>query len=104
MSDAIMVVPRGLKLLTFKRFNLYNFLEGYIPLRLCGTAENEMRAITEIEFGKIKEQLPEYFAKNIGPKCASVGFCMEKKPCGKIRDYVGFEYTSEIHRAIHEKL
>ncbi|MBS3108338.1 FAD-dependent thymidylate synthase [Candidatus Woesearchaeota archaeon] len=104
MSDAIMVVPRGLKLMTFKRFDLYNILEGYIPLRLCGTAENEMRAITEIEFDKMRAYFPDYVAKNIGPKCASVGFCMEKKPCGKIQDYIGYKYTPEVHKIIHQKI
>lgn len=99
-SDAIAVIPRGIRLMVYKELNLHNILEGYVPLRLCGTAENEMRANTEIEFEKIKEKLPPYVARILGPKCASVGFCMEEKPCGKIKDYIGYKYSSDVHRDI----
>ena len=99
-SDAIAVVPRGIRLMVYKELDLHNIFEGYIPLRLCGTAENEMRTNTEEETGKMKEILPSYVARNIGPKCASVGFCMEEKPCGKIKEYIRYNYSTDVHRDI----
>lgn len=106
-SDAICVVPRGLKLSVFKRFNLYNLLDGYIPLRLCGTAEPEMRRTTEIETEKILSELNNWdsgisyrnLSKLIGPKCSAPGFCLEpwKGYCGKVKDFIGFRYSKKFH-------
>lgn len=100
-SDAIGVVPRGLKLSTFKRYDLYNILDGYLPLRTCGTAEPEMKKITEAEENKIKYSLRD-LSKLIGPKCSAVGFCLEPfssyKKCGKINKFVGFKYNERFHK------
>jgi len=96
-GDAASVIPRGIRLTVDKRFDLYNILEGYIPLRTCNTAESEMRENTENEVKEINKLLPKYITKHIGPKCASVGFCLEPKTCGKIQDYINFEYDKDTH-------
>src|SRR3989344_4047166 len=106
-SDALCVVPRGLKLSVFKRFNLYNLLDGYLPLRLCGTAEPEMRRTTEIETKKILSELNNWdssisyrnLSKLIGPKCSASGFCLEpwKGYCGKVKEFIGIKYSKKFH-------
>ncbi|MDD5221546.1 MAG: FAD-dependent thymidylate synthase, partial [Candidatus Pacebacteria bacterium] len=44
--DAVFIIPRGLKIDVLQEFNLYNLLVGYYPLRLCRTAEEELRRNT----------------------------------------------------------
>jgi len=102
ISDAFSVIPRGIKLSIFKRFDLYNILDGYIPLRLCGTAEPEMRRITELERDLIKDNSPGYLNNLIGPKCQSVGYCLEpyKSYCGRINPNIGFQYTEDFHKLV----
>lgn len=102
-SDAISVVPRGLKLSVLKRLDLYNILDGYLPLRLCGTAEPEMKSVTELEENKIRDYgIPGSLSGLIGPKCCAVGFCLESldnyKKCGKINRFVKFKYNEEFHK------
>ncbi|MFA5175655.1 MAG: FAD-dependent thymidylate synthase [Candidatus Nanoarchaeia archaeon] len=100
-SDAVSIIPRGIRLIVDKRFDLYNVLEGYIPLRCCDTAEKEMRKTTEIEIEQIESLLPDYLTKHIGPKCASVGHCLEAESCGKVQKYVNFKYDKKVHEYIH---
>lgn len=92
VSDAIAVIPRGLKLGIVKRYDLYNLLTGFLPLRLCSTAEPEMRETCEKERDLIlNSSLPSKIRRLVGPKCYSVGFCAEpdyKRCCGKIRALV----------------
>jgi len=99
-ADALALIPRGIRVSVYKMFDLYNLLEGYIPLRCCSTAEGEMKEITEAEIAEIKKILPEYLTKNIGPKCASVGHCLEPKVCAdlKVQNYIKYKYDGEVHR------
>ena len=97
-ADAASLVPRGIRLTVYKVFDLYNILEGYIPLRCCDTAESEMMHTTDLEVATLKKILPEYLTKNIGPKCASIGYCLEPKMCDRIKKFVGFDYTEEAHK------
>ncbi|MEW6062951.1 MAG: FAD-dependent thymidylate synthase [Nanoarchaeota archaeon] len=99
-SDALALIPRGIRCNVYKTFDLYNLLEGYIPLRCCSTAESEMREITEMEIAEIKKVLPEYITKHLGPKCAGVGHCLEPKVCSelKVQNYIGYKYDGEVHR------
>ena len=82
--DAFLIIPRGLKLKIKKTYDLWQLLSGYIPLRLCTTAEEEMRRTTIKEVKMIKKILPEYIGKFIVPKCYHVGFCLEKETCGEV--------------------
>ncbi|MDD5650881.1 MAG: FAD-dependent thymidylate synthase [Candidatus Nanoarchaeia archaeon] len=97
-ADAASLIPRGIRLTVDKRFDLYNILEGYNPLRSCNTAESEMRENTDNEIHEIKKILPKSITDYIGPKCASVGFCLEPKTCGKVQKYINFDYTPEVHK------
>ena len=100
-SDAIAIIPRGIKLGVVKQFDLYNLTTGYSSLRLCSTAEPEMRKLTEIEMQLIKnsEEVGEDVKSLIGPKCHSAGFCPELsfgKSCGKVKEKV-VEYNEKFH-------
>ena len=74
-SEALAIIPRGIKMISISNYDLYNLTLGYISLRLCGTAEAEMRAITEQEARIVKEVIP--YPELIESKCHYVGFCPE---------------------------
>jgi hypothetical protein len=97
-SDAIAVVPRGLKMGIVKTFDLYNLTTGYMSLRLCTTAEPEMRATTEKERGLVldSKNIPDSIKSLIEPKCAYTGFCPDRY-CGKVNNYVQ-SYNKEFHK------
>jgi len=97
----IAATPRGVEVAVYNEYNLYNTIEGKIPLRLCSTAEREMREKTEYEAAAIRALVPEPLARLIRPKCGTVGFCFERTHCANIGKYVGFPYTKEIHQQIH---
>jgi len=103
-SDAIALIPRGLKLAVIKDFDLYNMTTGYISLRLCNTCEPEMRKTTELESKLIRSLLENDVISLISPKCHYGGFCPEasyKTCCGKINQVVP-EYNEEKHNAVWE--
>lgn len=106
-SDAIHVIPRGIKLGVEKKFDLYNLTLGYLSLRLCDTCEPEMK-MTSIQERDLMmgNQMPESVKQLLTPKCSYVGFCPEgsynKKCCKKIHSYVP-EYNREIHEQIQER-
>ncbi|MFH1310881.1 MAG: FAD-dependent thymidylate synthase [Nanoarchaeota archaeon] len=104
-SDAIAVIPRGLKLGVIKRFDFYNLTLGYMSLRLCETAEPEMRKITEQERRLIKNSpaMPEIIGNLIDEKCIYTGFCPEKNFCNRIEIAPGLVYSEEIHKEFKEK-
>jgi len=105
-SDAIMLVPRGIKLGVVKNFDLYNLGPGYMSLRLCDTAEPEMRKITEQERRIVeKSDLPSEIKALVTPKCAYTGFCPElsfERSCKRILPFVGF-YDENTHNDIQEE-
>lgn len=102
-SDAIAIIPRGIKLGVVKNFDFYNLTTGYMSLRLCGTAEPEMKKITELEKKAIMENVSigEEVKSLIGPKCHTVGFCPEMnyqgKTCKKVNQIIG-NYDENIHK------
>lgn len=105
-SDAIMVVPRGIKLGIVKNYDLYNLTTGYASLRLCQTAEPEMRSTTSFEMKLVKKSniVPESIKSLIAPKCHYTGFCPElffKKSCNRIVPEVSF-YDEAMHNEIQE--
>lgn len=100
-SDAIALVPRGLKLGVVKNFDLYNLTTGYMSLRLCSTAEKEMRQITEAERDLIKSdnRVPSNIAALLAPKCNYTGFCPDAKFCGNVSSVVP-QYDIDFHKKI----
>ncbi|MBU0476755.1 FAD-dependent thymidylate synthase [Patescibacteria group bacterium] len=107
LREAIFVIPRAVKIDILQEYDLYNLLAGYYPLRLCQTAEEEMRRNTKKEVAQLKELLSEngcgWLNKLIVPKCEIVGFCPEEKSCGNIEGRVG-GYDEEFHQEMKQDL
>lgn len=105
--DAIFLVPRGVKIDVLQDYDLYNLLTGYYPLRLCTTADEEMRRNTLKEVLKIKKILNKkgcgWLNKFIVPKCGIAGFCPEEKSCGMILVAVK-NYNEKFHQEMKEEL
>ena len=106
-SDAIAMIPRGIKLATMKKFDLYNLTTGYGSLRLCSTAEPEMKQITLLEKKEIQkhQKVPEHVKALIAPKCNYTGFCPEtkyKKDCNSVNKVVPF-YDVNVHKEIQKE-
>ncbi len=104
-SDAILIIPRGIKVNVYKRLNLFNIIDGYLPLRLCGTAEPEIQQISRLEEKAIGAIVPE-LEPLIGPKCLTSGYCPEPSKsyggCKKIHTHVGL-YNKRFHKKINDE-
>jgi len=104
-SDALYMVPRGVKLALVKKYNLYNALiGGFIPLRMCTTAEPEMRATTHKEAAMLKKVLPEYMHPLLNPKCNQVG-CSEEifgKKCSTAKTFMPW-YDIDAHKRLNNE-
>ena len=99
-SDAIQVVPRGLKLGVVRTLDLFNMTTGYLSLRLCKTAEPEMRENTEKDRRLLqKSELSADVKKLFTVKCSHTGFCPEVELCERIHQFVPF-YDPEIHKLL----
>ena len=105
--EAIFLIPRAVKIDVLQEYDLYNLLTGYYPLRLCQTAEEEMRRNTLKEVLEIKKALTKrgygWLNKFIVPKCQIVGFCPEEKSCGMILNAVK-NYNKKFHQRMKEEL
>jgi hypothetical protein len=101
------VVPRGLKFDVVSDYNLYNLIAGYYPLRICSTAEEELRRVSIKEVVAIKSLLQQkgfdWLAWHITPKCQCAGFCLEQNCCGTIKSLVK-DYDNDFHKEIHTDL
>jgi hypothetical protein len=106
-KDAIFLIPRAVKIDILQEYDLYNLLTGYYPLRLCQTAEEEMRRNTIKEVLQIKRTLTAkgcgWLSKFIVPKCQIVGFCPEEKSCGMILSAVK-NYNEKFHQGMKGEL
>lgn len=107
-SDAIALIPRGIKFATIKEWNLYNLTTGFGSLRQCkGTVEPEMYSTTQKEMNLIKSNpiISEYVKSLISPKCHYGGFCPEadySKCCGLVKQVIP-NYDQEMHKSIWKK-
>jgi thymidylate synthase ThyX len=105
--DAIFIVPRGLKLDVLQDYNFYNLIAGYYPLRICPTAEEELRRLTAKEIVAIKKLLKQkglsWLAEHLVPKCHVTGFCLEEKPCAMIKSLVP-DYNEKFHQEMMRDL
>jgi len=76
-------------------------------LRLCPTAEEEMRRNTIRETAQIKNALSKkglgFLNKFIVPKCGIVGFCPEEKSCPMILSSVK-NYNEKFHQEMKAEL
>ena len=96
-SEILGILPRGIKVGIVKSYDLYNLTTGYMSLRLCTTAEPEMKATTVLERGQVRGShlIPNYVKDLIDVKCAYTGFCPDRN-CGIVQKFVP-EYTKEVH-------
>lgn len=105
--EAIFLIPRGLKIDILQEYDLYNLLTGYYPLRLCQTAEEEMKRNTWTEVTQIKKALSKkgygWLNEFIIPKCQILGFCPEEKSCGIIKGLIK-NYSENFHREMKKDL
>lgn len=105
-SDAVFIIPRAIRMDMIQRFDLYNLISGYYPLRLCTTADELLQRTTEKEALMIrkfvKDKLPE-MAAEIKVKCHLCGFCPEEKFCGKIRAMIP-DYEDNFHQEMKDDL
>jgi len=106
-KEAIFVVPRAVKIDILQEYDLYNLLTGYYPLRLCQTAEEEMRRNTAREAALVKKELAKrgygWLNKFIGPKCGIIGFCPEENYCPMILTSVK-NYNEKFHQEMKTEL
>ncbi|MBZ1348204.1 MAG: FAD-dependent thymidylate synthase [Candidatus Nealsonbacteria bacterium] len=106
-KEAIFLIPRATKIDILQEYDLYNLLTGYYPLRLCKTAEEEMRRNTLKEVAQIKNVLAKkgygWLNGLIGPKCEIIGFCPEEKSCAMIKTSVR-KYNDKFHQEMKEEL
>ncbi|MBZ9578615.1 FAD-dependent thymidylate synthase [Patescibacteria group bacterium] len=105
--NAIFLIPRAIKIDILQQYDLYNLLTGYYPLRLCPTAEEEMKRKTVKEVSQIKRALKKggygWLNKFIGPKCETIGFCPEEKSCFHIKKLVK-KYNKKFHQKMKTEL
>ena len=106
-GEAIFLIPRAVKIDILQEYDLYNLLTGYYPLRICPTAEEEMRRNSLREVAQIKNTLSKkglgFLNKFIGPKCQIVGFCPEEKSCPMILNSVK-NYNEKFHQEMKAEL
>lgn len=105
--EAIFIIPRALRIDVLQKFDFYNLLVGYYPLRLCTTAEQEMHALTVEESNQLIKLLKKKklgsLAKQIVPKCHLTGFCPEENFCGQIKLF-NKKYNQNLHKKMHRGL
>ena len=58
-------------------------LRHFFSLRLCVRAQWEIRELAEKMLDLVKEVAPTLF-EDAGPRCKQIGFCPEKRGCGKM--------------------
>jgi hypothetical protein len=107
-NDAIFLIPRGVKMDILQTYDLYNFITGYYPLRICSTAEEELRRVAWDEVCQIKELLKQkgyiWLAKFVIPKCKTVGFCPEQKFCPIANTFANKRYNDSYHKTMQDEL
>lgn len=105
--DAIFLIPRAIKIDVLQEYDLFNLIAGYFPLRICQTAEQEMRENTEKEILLIREYLRRknlnYLSNLVLPKCNFIGFCPEKTFCRQIKN-LNKDYELNFHKKIWQEI
>jgi hypothetical protein len=106
-SEAVFILPRGLKFDMVAEYNLYNLISGYLPLRLCTTADEQIQSLAyqeALQLTKVlKKQKLGMLAKHIVPKCHTIGWCPEENFCGKIKIF-NKKYNQALHEKYHKEL
>jgi thymidylate synthase ThyX len=99
-TEAVYTIPLGLKIKYKIYLDGYHIFDpfGFIGVRSCITADNEIVAI----MNKIISELVNFGIPYdlLGPKC-KIGFCPERKFCSIIKRFVQ-EYDENIHNSIQK--
>lgn len=106
-SDALFVIPRGIRLKVLQEYNFFNLVAGYYPLRLCNTVEPQLRNITSQEIFILKKELEKqnmaWLNPLLVPKCYLTGFCPEASFCSLIK-LQQKNYNEAFHKEMKEEL
>ena len=81
-EDARYILPNACKtniIMTMNARSLMNFFS----LRLCTRAQWEIKQLAEMMLALVKEVAPTLF-EDAGPRCKQMGYCPEKRGCGKM--------------------
>ena len=87
-SFAVNVLPQAMKINLYTIFdgnNLFNSRFSFAS-RLCQRAQWDIRKKYEITLKELEKEFPELI-ELIGPKCKHLGYCPEKQPCEKFKEY-----------------
>jgi len=99
-SDAVCVVPRGIKVGIIKSYGWDNLTTEMMSLRLCNDVEPEMRATTRAEYKLIQDSnLSQDVKDMMKVKCHYTGFCHNRKHCGNIMK-VSPWYNPDVHKEL----
>ena len=79
-EDARYVLPNATSSKIVCTFNLRSLI-NFMRLRLCMTAQWEIRQLAEAMAFEIEESYPE-LAKFLAPECIHLGYCRQKNTCG----------------------
>jgi len=105
--NAVFLIPRGVKTDILQEYDLYNILAGYYPIRLCTTADEEMRRNTLTEVALLKTAFSkkgfDWLNRFLIPKCQMMGFCPEEKNCQMILGAVK-NYNEKFHQEMKNDL
>jgi len=88
VEEAVYLVPHSVKLRFSITLNGYHLLHpfGFFGVRMCSTADYEIRAMVYELARQINEKLPGV-GELIGPKCKT-GVCPEREPCELLKKYL----------------
>jgi len=105
--DAIFIIPRAVRIYVLQDINFFNLIAGYFPLRLCATADEQLRRVTHLEAEKIKVELTklglDWLNWHIEPKCLHTSFCPEKNCCWYLKKHVKY-YDEKVHQEMEDSL
>lgn len=81
-EDARYILPNACKTNIVVTMNARE-LRHFFSLRCCERAQWEIKQVAEMMLALVREVAPTLF-ENAGPRCKQMGFCPEKRGCGKM--------------------
>lgn len=81
-EDARYILPQGCRTKILIAMNARS-LNEFFAERCCARAQWEIRSLANKMLTIVKDVVPELFV-NAGPKCQRLGYCPERKSCGRM--------------------
>lgn len=81
-EDARYILPNAVATSIVVTMNARELYESFLPLRLCMRAQWEIREVAWQMFNHCRSTFGAIF-NDAGARCAILGYCPEKKSCGK---------------------